>query len=132
LIADETGKSLRERLEGRLDRATAKNQMDRAAKYAAQLKTPPFPPCLGYLWDAYHRIRRRKGAGINGPSPIEWPDIDAFVRLSGVHLAPWEIDLIETIDDIFLRSPAEMERIAAGETKMDSRKGRKKISRNAQ
>jgi hypothetical protein len=95
------------------------------------LETPPFPVALRYLWDVYHRIRGRKAPGFNGPSPIEWPDMDAFCRLSGARLAPWEIELIETIDDIFLRAPAEMERIAAGDMKMDANKGRKTVKRNA-
>ena len=38
-----------------------------------------------------------------GPAPIEWPDIDAFLRRSGVHLAPWEIDLLELLDDTWMR-----------------------------
>jgi hypothetical protein len=40
---------------------------------------------------------------MHGPAPIEWPDIDAFVRRAGVSLAPWEIELIEQLDDIYLR-----------------------------
>jgi hypothetical protein len=37
-----------------------------------------------------------------GPSPIEWPDIDAFMRRARVRLAPWEIELIEDLDDTYL------------------------------
>jgi hypothetical protein len=29
-------------------------------------------------------------------------EIDAFVRLSGMRLAPWEIELIEELDDLYL------------------------------
>lgn len=60
---------------------------------------------LAYLWQAYHRLRRRKGGGM-GPGPIEWPDIDAFLRLSGVSLVPWEIEVIEELDDLFLTAVA--------------------------
>ena len=41
--------------------------------------------------------------GFSGPQPIGWQDIDAFVRLSGVSLAPWEIELLEQLDDIFVQ-----------------------------
>ena len=34
-------------------------------------------------------------------NPISWPDIDAFVRQSRTVLAPWEIRLIEDLDDLF-------------------------------
>lgn len=59
------------------------------------------PKALAYLFLAYMRIRRRKGGGF-GLMPIEWPDIDAFLRLSKVSLAPWEVEVIEDLDDMFL------------------------------
>lgn len=39
-----------------------------------------------------------------GISPIGWPEIDAFCRHSGQSLAPWEIDVIEAIDDALIAS----------------------------
>lgn len=62
---------------------------------------------LTYLWKAYLRLRRRKSPGFNGPNKIEWPDIDAFLRRSGTYLAPWEIALIEDVDDVFLSAMSE-------------------------
>lgn len=73
----------------------------------AELQLPPFPRALAYLWAAYLRMRRRKAAGFNGPNPLEWPDVDAFVRCSAVDLRPWEIELIERIDDLFLSPEAK-------------------------
>jgi|GEM_PF-6008843 len=37
-------------------------------------------------------------------SPIEWPDIDAFVRHSRMPLTPFEIGIVEELDDLFLSS----------------------------
>ena len=63
---------------------------------------------LMYLWTAYNRIRGRKsGNGFGGASPIEWPDIDSFNRLSGMALAPWEVVMLERLDNAFLRSLAD-------------------------
>lgn len=76
---------------------------NRIAELEADLAVPPFPRELGYLWQTYLRLRRRKGGGMSGPGPIEWPDIDAFLTRSGVTLAPWEIEILERIDDIYLR-----------------------------
>lgn len=59
-----------------------------------------------YLWSAFQRIRRRKGGNGFSAMPIEWPDIDAFVRNSGVRLAPWEVATIEKLDDLFLSAKA--------------------------
>jgi len=72
----------------------------------AELAMPPFPTEISYVWHAWSRIRRRKGAGNSGPAPIEWADIDAFLRRSGVRLAPYEIEFIEMIDDEFLKAHA--------------------------
>ncbi|MCG8270991.1 hypothetical protein MIC97_05645 [Aquamicrobium sp. NLF2-7] len=49
-------------------------------------------------------MRRRTAAGFNGPNPIAIEAIDAFLRCSGLRLAPWEFELIEEIDDLFLAS----------------------------
>lgn len=82
---------------------------EKLEQYEADLALPPLPLALSYLWQIYRRLRRRKGGGM-GPSPIEWPDIDAFLRLSGVALVPWEIEVIEDLDDAFMAAVA-----AAGE-----------------
>jgi hypothetical protein len=48
-------------------------------------------------------LRRRAAVGFAGPQPIGWHEIDAFLRRSGTFLAPWEIEIIERIDDIYLQ-----------------------------
>lgn len=73
----------------------------RIAELEAELALPPFPEALAYLWTAYNRIRRRKGMGFSGPLPIELSDIDAFSRMC-VRLEPWEVELIELLDDVYL------------------------------
>lgn len=59
------------------------------------------PVALAYLWRLFWRLRNRKGGNGFEISPIEWPDIDAFVRQSRQRLDPWEIELIERLDDAF-------------------------------
>ena len=76
------------------------------AAYEVGLACPPLPPALAYLWTIYRRLRRRKGGGF-GPQPVEWPDIDAFLRHARIVLAPWEIEVIEEIDDLFLSATAQ-------------------------
>jgi hypothetical protein len=101
--ADETGnQSCREVLEQQLDRAL-KSGRDRSkdiADYEAQLACPPIPPALVYLWTIFRRIRQRVGSSGFGSSPISWPDIDAFCRHSRFPLAPWEVEIIEMLDDL--------------------------------
>ena len=75
---------------------------------------PPFPVAMAYLWKAYMRLRRRKSMGFNGLNKIEWPDIDAFMRASRFPLAPWEIEIIEDLDDIYCRVSADIRAGTAG------------------
>ncbi len=68
----------------------------------AQLALPDIPDALGYLWHIYLRLRYRAAVGFSGAQPIGWQDLCAFVELTRVHLAHWEIAIIERIDDAFL------------------------------
>ena len=104
LIASDGGQTKRERLQGRLERALRKGNAERVAEIEAELAVPPFPKETAYIWQAYLRLRRRMAGGFAGPNPVGWQDIDAFGRQSGLRLHPWEIALIETIDDIYLRA----------------------------
>lgn len=78
-----------------------KNAAKRAG-YEAELAQPPFPLALAYLWDAFTRMRRRCGSNGYSANPISWSDIDGFDRYSGQRLAPWEVKIIEELDDLFL------------------------------
>lgn len=72
-------------------------------KHQAALACPPLPAALDYLWQAFNRIRRRTGGGGFGRSPISWSDIDAFLRHAKLDLAPFEIEILEDLDDLFLK-----------------------------
>lgn len=89
-------------MESRLERAERQGEADVAADLAEQLSVPPFPQALNYLWQDYSILRGRKANGHHGPNPIEWPDFDAFIRLSGKRLAPWEVSLLIDLDDLYL------------------------------
>lgn len=71
------------------------------AECEAELALPPFPMALLYVWQAFRRLDRRRGSNGFSHNPISWPDIDAFVRNSKVRLQPWEISLIEDLDDLY-------------------------------
>lgn len=104
MTAIEDGHSYREILEGLLVRAKTD---ERRAELEAELYGVLLPEALAYLWSAFVRIRRRKGSNGFALSPIEWPDIDAFLRLSGVKLVPWEITMVEDLDDIFISTQSK-------------------------
>lgn len=77
--------------------------LERIAEIEAELETPPLPKALAYLWKAYFRLRRRCSGGFTGPNPVSWRDFDAFARQARLALAPWEIEILERIDDCYLQ-----------------------------
>lgn len=79
----------------------------------ADLAMPPFPRSLNYIWRAYIRLRRRTSGGFAGPNPVGWQDIDAFIRRTGFEFAPWEIEMIEALDDVFLQPAPPKPKAAA-------------------
>lgn len=81
-----------------------------AAELEAQLETPPFPQAVEYLWRAWLRLRRRQAPGMAGPSPIGWVDFEAFCRLTGQRFHPWEVSILEALDDTYLKVTASEER----------------------
>lgn len=94
-------------METLLEKAIKQGDETKIAKREADLFVPPMPAGAQYLWAVFHAIRRRIGAGMSGPQPISWADIDAYVRLKKFPLAPWEIGLIEDLDDIYLQACSE-------------------------
>lgn len=101
-MPDDNGMTYRESLEGLLKRARTPA---RQAELEAELALPKFPKPLSYLWQAYIRLRRRQApAAMGGALPIGWSDLDAFERLTGASLAPWEVEAIEEIDELYLKT----------------------------
>jgi hypothetical protein len=62
---------------------------------------PPFPVPLRYLWNAFIRLSNRRPVGF-AASLIPWSEIDAFQRVTRFRLAPWEIQIIERLDAMFV------------------------------
>jgi len=92
-----------------MERAIRKNRQDVADELLAELECPPFPMALSYVWQAWVRLRRRTPAGFNGPNPITIEAIDAFIRRTGLRLNPYDVDLIERVDDLYLSKMAEQQ-----------------------
>lgn len=74
---------------------------ERRASLEAQLECPPMPEALAYIWHAFCRLSARRGSNGFSINPITWPDIDAYVRHSKMPLAPWEVRIVEELDDLF-------------------------------
>lgn len=79
--------------------ARARNPQ-RRAELEAELAIPPMPDELGYIWNAFLRLNARRSVGF-ALEPITFLEIEAFVRLTGQRLQPWEVRILEEIDLLF-------------------------------
>lgn len=91
-------------LEGLIKRT---RRPEKLAEYEAELECPPFPMAVLHLFNIFNKIRRRKGSNGFGLNPIEGPDIESFQRRHFISLAPWEQDIIEMLDDLFMAEQAK-------------------------
>lgn len=61
---------------------------------------PPRPPGLDYLWRIHGRLASRAGSNGFSANPITYPDMEAFMRLSGIRLTPFDVEMIEDLDTV--------------------------------
>lgn len=80
-------------------RRTAHDPVQRT-KHEAALICPPLPDEFAYLWNAFLRLNARRSVGF-AIEPITFLELDAFTRLSGLRLRPWEIAILEDLDLLF-------------------------------
>ncbi|MGE0725101.1 MAG: hypothetical protein AB7O45_12045 [Alphaproteobacteria bacterium] len=70
------------------------------------LRCPPLPAAVRYLWRTFLRLHNRRASGGFGASAIAWSDIQAFAALTRINLLPFEVEMIEALDDAWLREQA--------------------------
>jgi hypothetical protein len=58
------------------------------------------PPGAVVVWQAWLAVR----AGTPGGEPAGWQAIEAWSRLSGRRLEPWEARMVRDLDDAFLEA----------------------------
>lgn len=64
--------------------------------------TPCLPDGLERLWADFAEMHDSRGSTGFGPMRITFADIDAWQRVGGVTLAPWEIAAIRKADNAYL------------------------------
>jgi hypothetical protein len=63
---------------------------------------PELPEGLQSLWAAFLELHDSRGSTGWGAARITFMDMDAWQRVTGGRLAPWQIDLIRRADNIWL------------------------------
>ncbi len=71
------------------------------------LDAPRCPEGCSELWAIFRELHSCRGSSGFGPLKITFADLDAYQRVSGTRLAPWELDAIRRADNAFLKDWAE-------------------------
>lgn len=69
-----------------------------------ELDIEPLQHCIIYLWDWFIEISRGRTSNGFGPNAIGFVEIDAWQRVTGRRLDPWEIDAMLVLDAAYLAS----------------------------
>jgi hypothetical protein len=68
---------------------------------------PEIPPAGEHLWIWFWEINAGRGSTGWGPAPLSYQEIDAWARLSGCDLRPWEVRVLKSMDGAFLAAAAK-------------------------
>lgn len=76
---------------------------DRTGVEPARLRdAPELPVSMLPLWEDFLELHQSRGSTGFGPARIGFADIDAWQRVRGVTLAPWQVDAIRRADEAYL------------------------------
>lgn len=62
---------------------------------------PAMPDACHGAWAAFCALHERRGSNGFGPSRLSYLELDAYQRVTGDVLLPWEIKAIQQADDEF-------------------------------
>lgn len=65
----------------------------------------------------FDRLSSRRGHNGFGPALITYHDLAAFTAITGLRLSPWEVDIIEMLDELWLAEYFRSRSNTRGETK---------------
>lgn len=90
------------------DGATLRTHLQRHARNTGQidpLLLTEWPREGRMVWWAFNTMGRQYGMA--GPLPITATEIDAWQRVHGIRLTPWELSMIRVFDQIALEAAAQ-------------------------
>lgn len=70
------------------------------------LDAPALPEGCEELWSIFCELHSCRGSTAVAPQRITYGDLDAFQRVSGIRLQPWEREAIRQADALYLRDHA--------------------------
>lgn len=74
-----------------------------------ELEEPNIPLMAEYILQVFFELNGARQTGMNGPLPISYVEIKAYVDLKEEILEPWEVDFIKHLDRVFLEEYYKMQ-----------------------
>ena len=71
------------------------------------LEADTLPAAGVALWDVFVELQSERESGMNGAGRIPLTSIEAWTRLNGVELTPWEVTTLKAMDGAVLGVWAE-------------------------
>lgn len=66
------------------------------------LAPPDIPEDGKILWDWFWELSEGRGSNGFGWLPLTWTDMDAWARIAGIDLQPWQAGIIRAMDRAWL------------------------------
>lgn len=78
---------------------------ERSGKEPARFaNAPELPHYLEPLWRDFREMHSSRGSTGFGPAPISFVVIDAWQRVTGIRLKPWQVEAIRRADNAYFAS----------------------------
>ena len=71
------------------------------------IDAPECPPQFAYLLAWWGELSATRSAGLAGPAPISYLEVEAWARLTGRAPSIRQVGLLRAIDNAYLRSVAD-------------------------
>ena len=82
--------------------------MVRSGRRAAP-KPPSLPHGTAHIWNTFCRLDAKRRSNGFGPEPISYSEIEAYLRVTGESLDPWEVKALAELDDQYIEAAAKKE-----------------------
>lgn len=69
-----------------------------------ELDVPPLPTGCGALWGAFLELNQARASNGAGYCAISWRDVQAWQQVRRVELSGWELETIQVLDRIALKT----------------------------
>lgn len=71
------------------------------------LEEPEIPEDGEPLWEWFWELSSGRGHTGFGPQPLSWQDMEAWARISGIELQPWQAVIFRAMDRAWLAAVAK-------------------------